>query len=82
MMTTRFIDHHTLAIWSVTNASLELISTQPETDAMVELRELLEYQFDILDCIMHSRHFGSDSLDAVIEDCNKVLNQVKEHEDR
>ncbi len=79
---THSADHHVLAIWSVTNACLELLTTQPETDANIELRELLEYQFDILDCVMNARHFGSDSLDVVIADCHKVLAQVQEHQER
>jgi hypothetical protein len=70
-------DHHILAIWSVTNACLELLSTQPATDAVLELRDLLEAQFDIIDCILHHRHFGSDGLDSVIQECHNVLNHVK-----
>ena len=75
-------DHHILAIWSVTNACLELISTQPETDAVLELRDLLEAQYDIIDCILHHRHFGSDGLDSIIEQCHTVLNQVREFEEK
>ncbi len=77
---TTHIDHHTLAILSCNTASLELISTQPETDAMLELRDLLEAQFDVIDCTVHSRHFGSDSLDSLIQQCHNVVNQVKEFE--
>ena len=78
----RYIDHHTLAIFSCNTASLELLSTQPETDTMCEMRDLLEAQFDILDCVTHNRHFGSDNLDSVIEQCNCVVNQVKEFEEK
>jgi len=77
---TRYIDHHTLAIYSVTEACLQLLDTQPDTDAIVEMRDLLESQFDIIDCLLNNRHFGSDGLDVVIQDCNNVLAQVKEME--
>lgn len=77
---TNSLDHHSLAIWSCCNACLELITTQPETDAILELRDLLEYQYDIIDCVLNHRHFGSDGLDYVIHDCHKVLNQVREME--
>lgn len=79
---TTYINHHTLAVLSCNTASLELLSTQPETDAICELRDLLEAQFDVLDAMMHNRHFGSDSLDAVIEECNCVINQVGEFKKR
>ena len=74
---TFYIEHHILAIVSCCSSCLALLSTQPETDAIMELRELLEYQFDILDCIIQDRHFGSDGLDAVIEQCNEIINQVE-----
>lgn len=79
---TTYIDHHTLAILSCNTASLELLSTQPPTDAICELRDLLEAQYDILDDIIHNRHFGSDGLDSVIEECNNIVNQVREFEEK
>lgn len=75
-------DHHVIAVFSCAMASLELISTQPETDVICELRDILELQFDVLDCIIHSRHYGSDGLDDIIEKCNSVVTQVKEFEDK
>ncbi len=68
------IEHHILAIVSCCSSCLELLSTQPETDTVLEMKELLEYQFDILDCIIQDRHFGSDGLDVVIEQCNNIVN--------
>jgi hypothetical protein len=77
----RYVEHHTLALLSCNTAALELLSTQPETDAICELRDLLEAQFDIIDCIIQNRHFGSDGLDSVIEQCNSIVAQVKEFEE-
>ncbi len=79
---TKFIDHHILTIFSVCNASIELISTLPDTDTVSELRDLLEYQFDVIDCIIHERHYGSDALDSIIEMCQSILKQVKEFEEK
>lgn len=72
------IERHTLAILSCNTAALDLLTTQPPTDAICELRDLLEAQFDVIDCTIHDRHFGSDSLDSLIEQCHCVINQVKE----
>ncbi len=77
----RFVEHHTLALLSCNTASLELLSTQPPTDAICELRDLLESQFDIIDCIIQNRHYGSDELDCVIGLCNEIVAQVKEFEE-
>ena len=79
---TTYIDHHSLAMIQCCTAALELLSTQPDTDAICELRELLEYLFDVLDCTIHNRHFGSDGLDVIIEQCEHVCNQVKEFEEK
>ncbi len=79
---TAYVDHHSLAILQCCSACLELLSTQPPTDAVCELRGLLESQFDIISCTIHNRHFGSDELDAVIEQCEEVCLQVKEFEEK
>lgn len=75
------LDHHTLAIFNVCIACLELLSTMPDTDSILELRALLEDQSEIIKCLIHQRHFGSDALDEVILDCNNVIQQVKQLED-
>jgi len=77
---TKSLDHHFLAVHSITNAALELLHTQPDTDAICELRSILEAQFDIIDCVLQNRHYGSDGLDDIIQNCKNVLNQVKEME--
>ena len=77
---TKFIDHHLLALYSCVNASIELLQTQPETDVVVEMRNLLDAAFDIIDCISNCRHFGSDNLDMIIRDSDKILMQIQELE--
>ena len=76
------VDHHVLALLTISNACLELVHIQTKTDAIVELQELLEAQWDIVDCIIHSRHFGSDGLDDVIRQCETVVEQVREFEEK
>lgn len=78
-MKTHF-DHHMLSIVTCNIASQSLLSTQPETDVICELRELLDTQFDIIDCMNNDRHFGSDELDSIIEQCSIICAQVKELE--
>ncbi len=80
-MMTKFVDHHLLTLYATVNASLELLHTQPETDVIIELRNLLEASFDIIDCMNNFRHYGSDSLDIVIRDCDKILMQIQEMEE-
>ncbi len=77
-----YLEHHLLAALSTNCATRELISTLPENDAVIEIKDLLISQLDIINCIIHQRHFGSDSLDCVISECNSVFEQVKELEDR
>ncbi len=79
---TTYLDHHNLAILSCCSSALELLSTQPSSDAVCELRELLEAQFDIVNCVIQDRHYGSDELDSVIEFCHDVANQVKLFEEK
>ncbi len=79
---TVYTDHHIITVFSCAMASLELISTQPETDVICELRDILESQFDILECVIQSRHYGSDGLDHIIEKCNAVVTQVREFEEK
>lgn len=75
-----YLDHHNLAILSCCTSALELLSTQPETDTICELRDLLESQYDIIHCIISDRHYGSDDLDDIIHQCNNIMTQVKEFE--
>lgn len=79
---TQQIEHHTQAIVTICNACLELLETQPDTDVITELKQLLESQFDILDCILQDRHFGSDQLDSVINDCARICAQIKQIEEK
>ncbi len=74
------VDHHVLALLSITHANIELLATLPDTDIIKELREINEDQFDILQCIIHNRHYGSDDLDNIIQDCQTVISQAKELE--
>jgi hypothetical protein len=76
------VEHHLLAILSCNTATLELLSLQPDTDACLEMRELLEAQYDIVSSLIHGRHYGSDGLDEVIHHSNNVLAQVKEFEEK
>ena len=77
----KYVDHHHhVALLNIANASLQLISLLPETDAVTELAEILEELFDIVDCMISDRHFGSDGLDFVIRKCGEICAQIKEHE--
>lgn len=76
------IEHHMLGLLSTTNTSLEMLHILPKTDAMMELREIIEYQYDIINCIIHQRHFGSDNLDEVIKTCSQIIEQIQEMEEK
>jgi hypothetical protein len=73
---TVYVDHHLLAAQKCVDASLELLECLPETDTIHKMRELLEYQFDIVACLLQQRHFGSDGLDSIIQICHNVTNQI------
>ncbi len=75
---TTYVDHHLLAAQKCVDTSLELIEILPETDAVVKMRQLLEYQYDILDCLINHRHFGSDALDLIIQDCQTIIKHIHE----
>ena len=71
-------EHHILTILQICSACLDLVATQPKTDVNLEINKLLEYQFDIIDCLVTGRHFGSDHLDAVIRDCHNLMAHIEE----
>jgi len=77
-MTILYAEHHLIASLSVSTACLQLLGVMPETDQVLEMRTLLEDQFEIIECLTQSRHFGSDALDHVIQDCHNVLEQISE----
>ena len=70
------VEHHLLAAQKCVDTTLELLEVLPETDATIKMRELLEYQFDVLSCLINDRHFGSDGLDAIIQDCHTIINGI------
>lgn len=76
------IEHHIFALMTATSTSLELLSTQPDTDTVVELKEITESMFDILSCIISSRHYGSDQLDEIIDTCKNISSQVKKLDEK
>ncbi len=78
---TTYVDHHQLAILSCATACLDLLSTQAETDIICELYGLVELQIEVVNCMINSRHFGSDALDDIIQKATAVMQQVEELED-
>jgi hypothetical protein len=79
-MTTRFIDHHLLTTFSICNTCLDLLEIHPETDAIVDLKNLMLEQYEIIDCMIHSKHYGTDQLDFVIKKCQEINDQIIEYE--
>lgn len=71
-------EHHLVTVYAITNAVIDLLSTQPESDIILEAQSLMESQFDILHCMVNHRHYGSDGLDSIIHDCTTVVEQVEE----
>jgi len=72
------ITHHAEAIAAISAACLDLIEKLPDTDIVREIKGLLEEQFDIIDCLGQTRHFGSDSLDWVIQKCNNIITPTED----
>lgn len=77
---TTYIDHHHLALISCATAALDLLSTQPETDVICEICALLEMQLEVINCVINSRHFGSDALDEIIQKATAIIEQVEKLE--
>jgi len=73
-----YLQHHLLAAFYATDAALHLLSTQPETDVILEIASLLDDQFDILQDLIENRHHGSDALDITIRTCQKTIERVDE----
>jgi hypothetical protein len=57
-----------------------LLELHPETDAIVDLKNILDEQFGIIDCMVNHRHYGSDQLDFVIKKCQEINEQITEYE--
>jgi len=71
-----YAEHHLIAALSIANASLQMLNMMPETDAILDLRENMQDLFDIVECLIQARHFGSDQLDCIIQECDKVVEQI------
>jgi len=76
------VEHHLLALLSTTNTALEMIHLLPSTDTIIDLKEVIECQYDILNCIINQQHYGSRNLDSIIKTCGNIIEQIQEMEER
>jgi len=73
--------HHLIASLNIQDAALELTTVMPQTDAVIELQELIDHQFNIIVHILQNQHYGSERLNEIIDQTRKIVEQVKTFEE-
>lgn len=61
------IDLHLYAVFAAGTAAHELLSLLPASDLVLECKQLLSTQHDIICHMLDGRHFGTDLLTTFVE---------------
>ncbi len=73
---TDLIESHFVAALLASSAACEILDILPENDLVLELKNLMEIQYDLFCHIIEGKHYGSDNLKYFIEYTEDVTDQI------
>lgn len=71
-------DHHLIACLGTNLASQMIVDLLPECDLSDELNELLNAQFEVLTTYIEGEHYGTKSLNEILDKVSATKIQIQE----
>lgn len=73
---TELVESHFVAALLASSAACEILEILPENDLVLELKNLMEIQYDLFCHIIEGKHYGTDNLQYFIEYAEDISHQV------
>jgi hypothetical protein len=71
------IDSHFLAAFLASQTAASLLELLPETDLIVELRNLIYVQYELFVHMLEGKHYGTNDLNEFMDFCRETTEESK-----
>jgi hypothetical protein len=71
---------HLTTVFSASCIAIDVLDILPQADLAFELKNIIETQAQIINCIMRQKHFGSDAIEnfmVYLQDVNDMTKRLR-----